>query len=385
MDLHDTPEEATFRQAVRSWFAEHLPADLRDPGLGGVEDVERIRAWSKTLHGGGWAGLSWPAEHGGRGLAPNFYAIFLEEESRVMAPPHVNLIALGMAGPTLISVGTPAHQARYLAPMLTAEEIWCQGFSEPGAGSDLSAIQTTARLDGDRFIVDGQKVWSSFGDVADWCILLTRSEPGSEGREGMTFMIMDMRAPGVEARPIKQMTGDSHFSELFLTGVEVPVENVVGDIGKGWDVAMTTLLHERGTLGLALVARLDVAFRRLLELARDRGASPVQHDQIAHLWIELEGLKDTASRSVSTLVRTGIPGPEGSGIKQRWSELNQRLTRVALDLLGPDAVLGMDNSPYGGFWQHAQLRSRGNTIEAGTTEILHNILAERVLGLPRSR
>jgi alkylation response protein AidB-like acyl-CoA dehydrogenase len=385
MDLLDTPEEAAFRQTVRAWFEEHLPDDLRDPGLGGKEDVEALRAWSKTLYEGGWAGLSWPSEHGGRGLAPNFYAIYLEEESRVAAPPHINLIALGMAGPTLISVGTPEHQARYLAPMLTAEEIWCQGFSEPGAGSDLSGIQTTARLEGDRFVVDGQKVWSSFGDVADWCILLTRSEPGSTGREGMTFMIMDMHAPGVEARPIRQITGDSHFSELFLMGVEVPVENVVGEIGRGWDVAMTTLLHERGTLGLALVARLDVAFRRLVELARDRGASPVQRDRIARMWVELEGLKDTASRSVSTLMRTGIPGPEGSGIKLRWSELNQQLTRLAVELLGPDAVLGETNSPYGGFWQHANLRARGNTIEAGTSEILRNILAERVLGLPRSR
>jgi alkylation response protein AidB-like acyl-CoA dehydrogenase len=196
---------------------------------------------------------------------------------------------------------------------------------------------------------------------------------------------MDMHSPGVEVRPIKQMTGDSYFSELFLTGVEIPVENVVGEIGGGWDVAMTTLLHERGTLGLALVARLDVAFRRLVELARDRGASPVQRDRIAQMWIELEGLKDTASRSVSTLVRTGIPGPEGSGIKQHWSELNQRLTALAIELLGPDSVLGLTNSPYAGFWQHAQLRSRGNTIEAGTSEILRNILAERVLGLPRSR
>ncbi|MBM3678777.1 MAG: acyl-CoA dehydrogenase [Actinobacteria bacterium] len=385
MDLLDTPEEAAFRQSVRSWFEEHLPADLRDPGLGGHGDVERLRAWSRTLHDGGWAGLAWPAEHGGRGLAPNFHAIFLEEESRVAAPPHLNLIALGMAGPTLISRGTPEQQSRYLPGMLTAEEIWCQGFSEPGAGSDLSAIQTTARLEGDRFVLDGQKVWSSFGDVADWCIILTRSDPGAQGREGMTFLILDMHAPGVEARPIRQMTGDAEFSELFLTGVEVPVENVVGEIGGGWDVAMTTLLHERGTLGLALVARLDVAFRRLLDLTRDRGASPTQRDAIAQMWIELEGLKDTASRSVSTLVRTGIPGPEGSGIKLHWSELNQRLTSLALELLGPDAVLGEANAPYAGFWQHAQLRSRGNTIEAGTSEILRNILAERVLGLPRSR
>jgi alkylation response protein AidB-like acyl-CoA dehydrogenase len=298
---------------------------------------------------------------------------------------HINLIAIGMAGPTLISRGTPEQQSRYLAPMLNAEEIWCQGFSEPQAGSDLSALRTSGRLDGDRFVLNGQKIWSSLADVASFCILLTRSDPDAPSRDGLTFMIVDMRSPGIEVRPIRQLTGDSEFSEIFFTDVEVPVGNVVGEIGRGWEVAMTTLLHERGTLGALLVARLTVTVARLVELARDRGATPLQRDAIAREWIELQAVQDTVLRSMATLEQTGVPGPEGSGLKLQWSESNQRIAKLALELLGSDAPLGPANAPYGGYWQHAQLRSRGNTIEAGTSEILRNILAERVLGLPRSR
>jgi alkylation response protein AidB-like acyl-CoA dehydrogenase len=194
-----------------------------------------------------------------------------------------------------------------------------------------------------------------------------------------------MKAPGVEVRPLRQITGEAEFNEIFFTGVEVPVENVIGDIGDGWQVAMTTLLHERGTLGFALTAALEVMVGKLIELARDRGATPLQRDAIAREWIELQALRYTAYRSLSALMKTGIPGPEGSILKQQWSEAAQRLTKLALELLGPDAQLLADNAPYGGYWQHQQLRSRGNTIEAGTSEILRNIIAERVLGLPRSR
>ncbi len=194
-----------------------------------------------------------------------------------------------------------------------------------------------------------------------------------------------MASPGVEVRPLRQITGESEFNEIFFNGVEVPIENVVGDVGGGWQVAMTTLLHERGTLGFALTAALEVAVRKLVELAGDRGATPVQRDAIAREWIELQALRFTAYRSLSALMRTGVPGPEGSILKLQWSEANQRLTKLALELLGPDAQLMAENAPYGGYWQHHQLRSRGNTIEAGTSEILRGIVAERVLGLPRGR
>jgi alkylation response protein AidB-like acyl-CoA dehydrogenase len=386
MDFRDTPEEAAFREEVRSWLDANLSEELRGHRGGEARfDGPEVRAWSRALYDGGWVGISWPEEYGGRGLAPRFQAIYLEEEARAEGPPHIGVIGLGMAGPTIITRGTEAQKARYLQPLLAAEEIWCQGFSEPDAGSDLAGVRTSARLEGDRFVLDGQKVWSSYAHIADFCILLARSDPASERHAGLTYVIVDMHAPGVEVRPLRQITGESEFNEIFLSGVEVPLENVIGDVGGGWDVAMTTLLHERGTLGFALVARLEVQVQKLIALARDRGATALQRDAIAREWSHLQALRVTAYRSLSALERTGIPGPEGSILKLQWSEANQRITKLGLELLGADAQLLQPNAPYGGYWPVQQLRSRGNTIEAGTSEILRNIVAERVLGLPRSR
>jgi alkylation response protein AidB-like acyl-CoA dehydrogenase len=386
VDFRDTPEQAAFREEVRAWLDEHLPDELRGHRGGGARfDGPEIRQWSRALHEGGWVGISWPAEYGGRGLSPRFQAIYLEEEARAEAPPHIGVIGLGMAGPTIISRGTDEQTARYLQPLLAADEIWCQGFSEPGAGSDLAGVRTSARLDGDRFVLDGQKVWSSYAHIADFCILVARSDPDSQRHAGLTYLIVDMHAPGVEVRPLTQITGEPEFNEIFLSGVEVPVENVIGEIGGGWDVAMTTLLHERGTLAFALVARLEVQVKKLTALVADRGATATQREAVAREWSQLQALRWTAYRSLSALERTGLPGPEGSILKLQWSEANQRVTKLALDLLGPDAQLLPGNAPYDGYWTIQQLRSRGNTIEAGTSEILRNIVAERVLGLPRSR
>jgi alkylation response protein AidB-like acyl-CoA dehydrogenase len=386
VDFRDTPEEAAFREELRAWLAEHVPDELRGYGFGlHTEDLDAMRVWSAALHEGGYAGLTWPKEYGGTAAPLSHQAILLEELARAEAPPHVGVIGLGMAGPTIMAHGTEEQKARYLAPLLAGAEIWCQGFSEPGAGSDLAGVRTSCRVEKKRFVLDGQKVWSSYAHVADFCILLARSDPEAQRHDGLTYVIVDMHAPGVEVRPLRQITGDAEFNEIFLTGVEVPRENLLGEVGGGWQVAMTTLLHERGTLGVALVSRLEVAVRRLLELARERGASPVQRDAIAREWIELEALRLTAYRSLSALARTGIPGPEGSILKLQWSEANQRLTSLALDLLGPEAQLAGERAPYAGWWSQQQLRSRGNTIEAGTSEILRSIVAERVLGLPRSR
>ena len=283
-----------------------------------------IRNWSRALYDAGYIGLTWPKEYGGGGKPYSYQAIFLEETARAEAPQHLGVIGLGMAGPTIIALGTEAQKARYLQPLLSADEIWCQGFSEPGAGSDLSAVRTSARLEGSHFVVDGQKVWSSYAHIADWCILVTRSDPASERHAGLTYLIVDMKAPGVEVRPLRQITGEAEFNEIFFTGVEVPVENVIGEVGGGWQVAMTTLLHERGTLGFALTAALEVMVGKLIELARDRGATPLQRDAIAREWIELQALRYTAYRSLSALMKTGIPGPEGSILKQQWSEAAQR-------------------------------------------------------------
>jgi alkylation response protein AidB-like acyl-CoA dehydrogenase len=386
VDFRDTPEEAAFRAEVRGWLEASVPAELRGYGFGlQTGDLGPMRAWSRALHEAGYAGLTWPREHGGTGAPVSHQAILLEELARAEAPPHVNVIGLGMAGPTIIAHGTEEQKDRYLPPLLAGDEIWCQGFSEPDAGSDLAGVRTSCRVDDDGFTLDGQKVWSSYAHVADFCILLARSDPASTRHAGLTYVIVDMHAPGVEVRPLRQLTGESEFNEIFLTGVRVPRDRLLGEIGGGWQVAMTTLLHERGTLGVALVSRLEVAVRRLVELARDRGATAVQRDALAREWIELEALRLTAYRSLAAFTRTGIPGPEGSILKLQWSEANQRVTALALEILGRDAQLAGERAPYAGWWSQQQLRSRGNTIEAGTSEILRSIVAERVLGLPRSR
>ena len=272
MDLRDTPEEATFRAELRAWIDENLTDEIR---RGRFEEAGRD--WSRKLHEAGYAGLTWPKEYGGAGAPYSHQAIFLEEMARAEAPPHLGVIGLGMAGPTIIAHGTDAQKQKHLEKILSTEEIWCQGFSEPDAGSDLSAVRTTARRENGHFVVDGQKVWSSFAHIADYCILVTRSDPESERHAGLTYLLVDMHSPGVEVRPLRQITGEAEFNEIFFTGVEVPEENVVGEIGGGWQVAMTTLLHERGTLGFALTAGLEAQIQKLIALAeragRDAGAA----------------------------------------------------------------------------------------------------------------
>jgi alkylation response protein AidB-like acyl-CoA dehydrogenase len=386
VDFRDSRAEAAFRAELRDWLEAFLPDALRGTvGTVSVDDLEVHRDWSRALHEAGFAGLTWPLEYGGRGLAPRFQAIAYEEEVRAEAPPHVGVIGLGMAGPTIAEHGTEAQRARFLSPILSGAEIWCQGFSEPEAGSDLAAVSTTARLESDRLVVDGQKLWSSHAHVADRCLLLTRSDPSSSGRDGLTMLLLDMSSPGVDVRPLRQLTGEAEFSEIVLDGVEVPLDDALGDVGGGWDIAMITLLHERGALGLALVARLDAQLRRLVALARERGASPLQRDAVAQAWIAVQALRITGYRSLGALERTGAPGPDGAILKLRWSEANQAVTTLALELLGPDAQLLPPNAPFGGLWPVQQLRSRGNSVEMGTSEVIRSILAERVLGLPRSR
>ena len=380
MDLRDTPEEAAFRAELRAWLEESLPADKRG-GRGGAQRFEDpfVREWSRRLYEAGYAGLTWPEEHGGAGAPYSHQAILYEELAAAQAPPHVGVIGLSMAGPTIIAHGTEEQKARYLRPILAAEEIWCQGFSEPGAGSDLASVRTRIEDRGDHFVVNGQKVWSSFAHIADFCILVAKSDPDAPRYRNLTYLLVDMHAAGVEVRPLRQITGEAEFNEIFFSDVEVPVENRLGDEGDGWQVAMTTLLHERATLGFALTATLDALFGRLLEDAREREPALHVREALAREWIELQALRYTNYRALGTYERTGVPGPEGSGVKLRWSEANQRLTKLARELRGQEGILD------DGWWNHQQLRSRGNTIEAGTSEVLRNIIAERVLGLPRSR
>jgi alkylation response protein AidB-like acyl-CoA dehydrogenase len=381
VDLRDTPEEAAFRAELRAWLETNLPEERRG-GRGGAQrfDDSFGREWSKLLYEGGYAGLTWPKEYGGAGAPYSFQAIFYEEMARANAPGHVGVIGLGMAGPTIMAHGSEEQKQAHLSKILSAEEIWCQGFSEPDAGSDLAAARTRAERRGDVYVVNGQKVWSSFAHIADFCILVTQSDPDAPRYQNLTYLIVDMHAPGVEVRPLRQITGEAEFNEIFFSDVEVPVSGRLGDEGQGWQVAMTTLLHERGTLGFALTASLEASVNKLLEVARERvNGDEGTRERIATEWIELQALRYTNYRSLGTLQRTGIPGPEGSAIKLRWSEQNQRLTKLGRELLGPDGILD------DGWWHHQQLRSRGNTIEAGTSEVLRNIVAERVLGLPRMR
>ena len=384
MELRDTPEEAAFRDELREFIAQNLPG--ASPGRSARRFDDTDLDWSRKLGAAGYAGLTWPKEYGGAGAPYAHQAIYLEELARAEAPSHLGVIGLGMAGPTIITWGTPEQKEHYLAKILSAEHIWCQGFSEPDAGSDLAAARTRIEDKGDHFLVNGQKVWSSFAHIADFCILVGLGDPEAPRYKNLSYVIVDMHSPGVEVRPLVQITGHPEFNEIFFTDVQVPKENILGAVGDGWQVAMTTLLHERGTLGFALSATLDVAVRKLIALAKERDVTdPVLRDRIAREWIELQALKYTNYRSLTALTKTGIPGPEGSASKLVWSENNQRLTKLALEILGSHAQLTNGGGTSDGYWQYQQLRSRGNTIEAGTSEILRNIVAERVLGLPRSR
>ncbi len=396
MDFTDTPAEALFRQEVRAWLADHLPAgwaEHPDPlgGSGGTPDPKRAeelrRWWQRELYDGGWLGLAWPAEYGGRGASLVEQVIFNEEAALARAPEPLNVIGLYMAGPTIIAWGTPEQKARYLPPLLAGDEIWCQGFSEPGSGSDLGSLRTRAEREGDTYVVNGQKVWTSYGHLARFCILLARTDPHAAKHSGLTYLIADMHDPGVEVRPLVQITGDPEFNETFFTDARVPVEQRLGAEGEGWKVAMTTLLHERGTMAFGLQVQSRMTLDALVELARKLGRAddPVVRDRLAGFHLAVEGLRLTNLRALGTLM-AGSPGPEGSASKLVWERVQQAMTEYAMELLGTAGqVLAGPAAVDGGRWQYLYLRARGHSIEAGTTEVLKNIIAERVLGLPRSR
>jgi alkylation response protein AidB-like acyl-CoA dehydrogenase len=383
VDFELTAEERAFRDEVRAWLRAHAPGDV-DPETSSQRDwIERRRAWQKQLHAAGYVGIGWPKEYGGRGASLLEQLLFDQEMILARAPTPVNVIGLGMGGPVIIAHGTEEQKRRYLPPLLSADEIWCQGFSEPNAGSDLSALQTRAEDRGDHYVVNGQKVWTTLAHVAKWCLLLTRERREENPRHGLTYLIVDMESPGIEVRPLVQITGDAEFNEVYFSDVEVPKTQVLGEAGRGWEVAMTTLLHERGTLGMALATRAQITIGELAEHARTRGrgGERLVRQRIAQHYIEARALQLNAYRGLTAVLRTGVPGPEGSFLKLAWSELNQRMTETAIDLEGPMGLV----EDGAGDWQYQFLRARANTIEAGTSEVLRNILAERVLGLPRSR
>ena len=391
MDLNLTSEELRFRDEIRAWFAANVPADWvrrRNAEESMEGRFAYLRAWQRKLFDAGWAGVSWPKEFGGRGASLMEQVIFTEEMARAEAPPLANVLGLGLVGPTIIAFGTEAQKKRYLREILSAEEIWCQGFSEPNAGSDLAALSTEAKRDGDRFIVNGHKCWNSYGWAADWCELVVRTDPNVPKHKGLTVLLVDMKSPGIEVRGLKQMSGESEFSELFFRDVSVPAENVLGKVNDGWNVAIGTLMHERGTLGAALQVNYRRNFSRLVEIARElrRNCDPIVRQKLAQCFVEIEVMRCNQMRAFSRINETGVPGPEGSIQKIFWSEFNQRFQQVAMEILGPYGQLahGCLDAYDEGQWAYGYLRSRGNTIEAGTSEIQRNILGHFVLGLPKS-
>ncbi len=379
MDLSLTPEEQAFREEVRAWLAENHPGE--GPKAGDAAQFEFEREWQRTLHAGGWAGISWPKEYGGRGATLIEQAIFSEEMARAKAPRPANVLGLVMGGPVVIAHGTEEQKERFLEPILSAEEIWCQGFSEPEAGSDLASLKTRAVREDGGWRITGQKVWTTFAHEAKWCMLLARSDPDAPKHKGLTYFICDMEQDAIEVRPLRQITGEAEFNELFIEGAYVPDENVIGGPGNGWMVAITTLMHERAGLGASAALGLSATLDELVELARERGLAgdPLVRDRVARLKIAVEGLRLGALRSLSATMKVGVPGPEGSISKLQWSSANQALTELALAVGGLEAL--ERSSP----WAYRFLRSRANSIEGGTSDVLRNIVAERVLGLPKLR
>jgi alkylation response protein AidB-like acyl-CoA dehydrogenase len=395
MDLSDSREESEFRRSARKWLEENRPVGMMDRGFAlpiDEQSIRTLRDWQRRLYDAGYLGISWPAEYGGQGKTIIESAIFNEEMARLRAPAPLNELGLSMGGPTILEHGTEDQKKRFVKKILTCEEVWCQGFSEPGSGSDLAALGTRATLDGDRFVVNGQKLWTSLGHIADWCMLLVRTDANAPKHRGISYLLVDMHSPGITVQPLKQMTGEAEFNQIFFEEVHVPRANLLGPLNGGWGVAITTLMNERATLALATVMRFHNTFEDLAELARrtlaggNCGLAAAQVRQtLAQFYVDVESMKYLAYRNFSRLKRGGTPGPEGSISKVLWSELNQRMNEFALVLQGPRAILNEGSGVIdGGRWQYGLLRSRGNTIEEGTSEIQRGIIAERLLGLPKA-
>jgi len=378
MDLTFSDKETAFRDELRSLLAENPP----DPEpLDGGEDAKNAwrKNWQRRLYDAGWAAPAWPVEYGGRGATLTESAIYYEEIGRARVPLAANTLGILLGGPTLMVWGTDEQKERYLPPILSAEEIWCQGFSEPDAGSDLASLKKRAVQHGEEWVVTGQKVWTSGAQYSKWCMLVARTDSEVPKHKGLTYFLMDMEQDAVQVRPLRQITGEAEFNELFIEEARIPDANVVGGVGNGWKVALTTLMNERAGLGFALQIRLRQLLDDVIAIAARRGLleDPLYADALAELHVRCETIRLLAWKGLSDVERYGQPGPEGSLVKWLWSETNQRLTQLAVDVVGPDALT------VGESWSYELLRARGNTIEGGTTEVLKNIVAERVLGLPR--
>jgi alkylation response protein AidB-like acyl-CoA dehydrogenase len=391
MDLSYTAEDEAFRRQVRAWLRRNLPVRgraARDPSP--PERVRRGKAWQRKAYEAGYVALGWPPEHGGQGASIMRQTILDEEMVRARAPGLIGLMGIRMVGPTLIAFGTDAQRQRFLPSILTADEIWCQGYSEPGAGSDLASLRTAATLVGDEIVVDGQKVWTSNAQFADWMFCLVRTDPHAPKHRGISYLLIDMRSPGITVRPLVQMTGDAGFNEVFFEAVRVPRANVVGELNQGWQIANATLVHERNMLGAS--TRTQQMFQGLLDLARGTRrngrratADPVVRQRLADLLVRVEAMKYHAYRQLTDVLHGRSPGIAASINKLVTTELNHDIATLALSIMGSYGPLerGSPRARDRGIWPYEFMFTLGLIIGGGTSQIQKNIISERGLGMPR--
>ena len=399
MDLDFSAEDEAFRQELRSWLAVNLPESRG--GSGSVDDKlgvlhegpggwERRLKWHRKLNEGGWVGLSWPKEYGGRDATITQQLIYGEEMARVNAPMLVNVLGIMLVGPTLIRLGTEEQKKRYIPKILSAEEIWCQGYSEPNAGSDVASLQTRAIEDGDSFVVNGQKIWTSDAHHADWCILLVRTDLDAPKHKGISYILLDMHSPGVTVRPLVQITGEASFNEVFFEDVRVPKKNLIGEKNQGWQVAIMTLMFDRAGVvdffdAMGIVNELVELAKSLPSNGHRAWDEPNVRQKLAEFACEASALKFSGYRQLTRRLKGLPPGPEGSVLKLGNSDLNLRMNKFAMEMLGPYGQLEF-KAPHAfdkGIWSYRMLSSRALTIAGGTNEVQHNIIGERVLGLPK--
>jgi len=390
-----TPDIDAFRSELRSWLARNIPAKLRPDQAAHLPESERIprlRAWQATLAAARWVGITWPEEYGGRGASIPEQIAYTEEMARAEAPEVVGSLGIGIAGPPLIAYGTAEQKRRFAPRILAGEDLWCFGFSEPGAGSDLASLRTTAILEGDHFVVNGQKVWTTLAQHADWCMLLCRSDPESKRRQGISCLLVDMKSPGITVRPLRQMGGQAEFNEMFFENVRVPRENLLGELHGGWQIATAALQNERGILYVVEMQILLAKGRdQLMRMAREQGAArnPVTRQALADMYLGVETFRHTCQRTLAKLLRMGMPGPEASIIKLHWTELTQAMPRLGMSILGTRGLLydtpepGSDPGSPDQWLQRAFLAAPAASIASGTSEIMRGIIAMQVLGLPR--
>ena len=392
MEFTDTPAEAAFRAEVRAWLAEHLVGEFAALGPGGGPADESgwdIRLeWERVLGADRWVGMSWPVEYGGRGADLAQQIIFNEEYARAGAPARISFFGEGLFAPTLIQFGTEEQKQRFLPKIQNVEELWCQGFSEPNAGSDLANIQTRAALDGDEWVINGQKVWTTLAHRADWCFVVCRTDPESSSHHGLSYLLCPMQQPGVEVRPLRQLTGSAEFNEVFFDDARTAKANVLGPVGEGWKVAMATLGFERGTAFMSSQLAFEGEFAHVLDMAHknDSAREPALRNELAERYIGLQVMKYNGMRMLTNLVHKGVLGPEASIGKLFWTTWHKAFGETAMRVLGADALEVQTAGP--GVYEVDELErifltSRAETIYAGASEIQRNIIGERVLGLPR--